>query len=174
MTNSRRLMVVSTLLIASLLALSSAANAKTVSPDTYAAKVCSALWGLRDDIRTFADGPHSSIPRGAKAELITFLSKAVGDTNATVRSFQKAGIPKVPNGTKIADGLVQAMKQVKRLFAQAEAMARRMSTSSVSALKSDAKELQAVLEEGSVTLSGSVRGLKKLDPSGRFSRGPCG
>ena len=173
MMNSRRLMVVSTLLVASLLALSSAANAKTVSPDTYAAKVCSAISGLRGDIRTFSGGPHSSTPSGAKAQLVTFLSKTVGATGATVRSIQKAGIPKVANGKKIADGLIHAMNQAKNLFAQAEAMARKVSTSSVSAFRSDVKKLQGVLEKGSAALSGSVRGLKKFDTSGKLSRLSC-
>lgn len=164
-----RLVVAASLLVASLFVFSSVASAKPVSPGTWTARVCSARTDLEQVVSSFNSAQHSTTTRGAKAQLVTFLGAATSASRATVRNLQKAGIPNVPNGKKIADGLVKGTKRATALFAHAEAQARALPTANVAAFKAAVKKVSATLTQGGASLKSFGRSLKKLDTSGKLS-----
>jgi hypothetical protein len=171
----RRALVGLGLVTASLTALSGAAAAKTVSPDTYASSLCTALgdWEHKTDALSqnitagLTDAPTLD---AAKNVLTTNTQQLRSDTDLFLKALQRAGAPNVPNGKNIASRFVRGVTSFRQAVARLDTEAATIPTGDAAAF--DATR-QASLQRfrSALTKFGAVIGkFSDGDTSGRLAR----
>jgi hypothetical protein len=164
----RRSVAVSTLvLVAALLFVTAApAGASGTDPATWAQKFCTAVgnWQtkLQQESSKIENASPSSIAEGKKA-IVTFLGNAVTLTKQAISAAKKAGVPDAPNGKKISDTLVAALKKAQALFSKAQSQAKSLPTNDPAKFAAAGKNIGTSLEKSGTALANSFKKVSSLD-----------
>jgi hypothetical protein len=90
-------------------------------------------------------GVNGSSPQQAKTQFVNFLNGAVMSTDTMIAGVQAAGVPSVPNGRAISNGLVSGLQQIRSAFAQAQSQAQALPADNPAALSTGAQNLANTL-----------------------------
>jgi hypothetical protein len=134
--------------ILSLAACSGGSNS-AASANHWAGQVCSSIvtWSnqLQSGRNDALSGLNSSSTQQAKAKFVNYLNGAVMSTDTMIAGVQVAGVPSIPNGRAISDGLVSGLQQIRSAFAQAQSQAQALPADNPAALSSGAQNLSNTL-----------------------------
>jgi hypothetical protein len=166
---------VALVLVTALVDLGSTAGAATVSPTEWAPKFCSALSEWEKSLQQGADVISNASTdvtdlKAARAQLVQFLDQSVAVTNAAVKKIERAGVPRSPNGAKIAGTLVGGLKSAGALFAGAEKKAAALPTDDRDKFGTRAVAIGKSITKGGQALGKSLGKVTKLDTGGLLSR----
>ncbi|MET0420273.1 MAG: hypothetical protein ABW073_01075 [Acidimicrobiia bacterium] len=153
-----------------------AAGAKTVSPEKWASKFCSALqtWQktLKDeeaDATAALSGASGDLV-ALRQRLITFLSNDIAATDDAIDSIKAAGTPSSTNGAKIVNKVTDGFGGASDVFAGSKAKAEALSTTDSATFVTRATEIVSDLEAASDEISTSFTGLDALDKKGELNK----
>jgi hypothetical protein len=155
------------LLVAALLVATAApAGASGTDPATWAKEFCTAVgnWQtkLQQESSKIENASPSSIAEGKKA-IVTFLGNAVTLTKQAISSAKKAGVPDAPNGKKISDTLVGALKKAQALFTKAKSQAQSLPTNNPAKFAAAGRNIGTSLEKSGNALANSFKTVSGLD-----------
>jgi hypothetical protein len=153
----------------------SPAQAKTVSPQQWSTKFCTALsdWldtiqGSSSDVqRALAD--TSDLP-GAKTTLVDYLSQAVDATGTAIQDVKAAGIPRTTNGAKIQAAVVAGLGKAKTIFEQAESDAEQLPTDDPESFASDATAIGTKITDSGSEVDDAFSKIDNLDKGGALDK----
>jgi hypothetical protein len=153
----------------------SGASAKTVSPDQWAPKFCTALSKWQDTLNQDSSDAQSALSgdtsnlKQAKSELVSFLGKSVTNSNQTVAALKDAGTPKSTNGAKIANEFVSGMQNASKLFQAAKTKVQKASTSSLTKFNAVTSSVSSALNKGGDAIEKSFTDTASLDTKGELA-----
>jgi len=144
------------------------AGAKTVSPQQWSTKFCTALSDWLNTIQGSSTDVKDALSNttdlaAAKTTLVDFLSQAVDATDTAIGDVKAAGTPKTTNGAKISAAFVSALGRAKKLFEKAEADAENLPTDSAASFSSAATEIATAISEGGSEIDSGFVKVDKLD-----------
>ena len=164
-----RRVLVSTFVISGLVAASfGTAHAATVPASKWAPKFCTAIHDYQTTVSEQGDAVDSALTgvtdlTAGRDQLVSYLGKMVDAADTAAGKIKKAGAPSTPNGGKIAAKFVAGLKASSKLFADAQAKAKKLSTTDAEAFAVDGKKLGTDLSDAAEELSASFNGIGKLD-----------
>lgn len=164
--------------VAMLLLLTTGAGfaAKTVSPKAWAAKYCNAmtptvasLEATQPLLDAFGD---SATPSGTTAAAaVKYFSNIKSSLRKSVKEIEKAGSPKVANGTRISALMIKSMKKTATNFADLEKRARALDTTASSeATNTAVTALLDKMDAAAKPMIDTETAMKKLDPKNTLDK----
>jgi hypothetical protein len=100
-----------------------------------------------------------------KTQFVNFLGGAVSSTNTMISGVQAAGVPNVPNGRAISQGLVSGLQGIQTAFVQAQTQAQGLPADNPTALSNGAQGLATSLENAGNQVKTSLNSLDQKYPS---------
>jgi hypothetical protein len=161
--------------IISLAVLSGTADAKTVSPDTYVSRLCTTVGDWANTIvaaRQHSDAALSGVTSldAAKNVLMTGVQKLAADTDRAANGVQRAGVPSVLNGKRIASRVLAGMTLVRQAFARQVKEAAAVPTDDVTAFRSAVQNLSSNADPAIKKFQAVFSSVGRLDTSGKLNR----
>jgi hypothetical protein len=152
----------------------SSTPAKTVSPQQWATKFCTALGDWENSISN-SQGDLQSAASGTdlvatKTALVDFLSQAIDNTDTAIADVKAAGTPNVTNGKKISDAIVKALRKAKAIFVKAEADAEALSTADATTFGTDVQAIGQQITSSGSEIDAGFSSLNKLDKGGKLGK----
>jgi hypothetical protein len=120
-------------------ALPATAAGNSVAPSTYVHSVCMAQNSYKSQVAAIQASSNlasATTPTEVRDRLVVFLNHIVAALNTAVTSSQRAGVPKIKNGNKIAALVVNEVTVLRNAFVKAAHAARALNPSNVKAFRS--------------------------------------
>jgi hypothetical protein len=169
---TRRLVVATVIAVLVLAVVATPASAKTVTPEEWAPKFCSALSNWQDKLTTDGDAAEAALSgkvsnlKQAKSQLVSFLGKSVTNTKNAVSAIQNAGTPNSENGDKIEAAFVSGLQSAAALFQSAKAKAQTASTKNLASFEKVTTQVTSALNKGGDAIDKSFSKIETLDTNG--------
>jgi hypothetical protein len=148
-------------------------SSSTVNANHWAGQVCSRIvtWSneLQSGRSNVVTGVNGSSPQQAKTQFVNFLNGAVMSTDTMIAGVQAAGVPSVPNGRAISNGLVSGLQQIRAAFAQAQNQAQALPADNPAALSSGAQNLANTLTAAGNQVKTNLNSLNQRYASSELS-----
>lgn len=135
------------------------------SASAWVQDVCTGLTGWLQELQRESTGLQQSVGatpgdlNSAKADLVEFMTNAVGSTDEMIDEVQAAGAPDVDKGDEIQSGLEDGLDEIRQAFADAKTQAEGLSVDDPAAFAQGAEELSASLQEAGEKAEGSLNDL---------------
>ena len=172
---ARLFLVALALVTVSLSTLSRTAAAKTVSPGTYMSRLCTVVDDWAHNIeaaRQNADAALAGVTSldAAKKVLMTAEQRLLADTDQAVKALQRAGVPRVPNGKKVASRGLAGMTLVRQSFERQVREAAAVPTDDVTAFQTAVQNISSNADPAITKFTELFNSVGRLDTSGKLSR----
>lgn len=149
------------------------AGAKTVSPQQWATKFCTALADWEDTITDSSSDVQAALAGTSdlatgKTTLVDFLNEAIDATDSAIQDIKAAGTPRTANGAKISAALAGALEDAKTVFEDAEADAEDLPTDNAAAFSAQASAIGTRISASGAKIDSGFSEVDALDKGGKL------